>query len=355
MQDTNDCGSYYVCLNDSCGYLHPVAAACDALDSNFNPVNGTCISQPVDGCSANVTKPKCTVKDASVADPTDPTRYFLCIPTMRTRLVKVHRTCPPNLVFDSDMNLCICNDSVVNTCTVSMNYPNEDESNCLDESELDDPPFYEESQCTKQGTFADGYDCNRYYVCVIEKCGHMIKYGLNCPKNMKFDAKRKECCSDRNIKCICTCRSDTFNCTQPGVFPDINCPSQFYECYMENYFDFIEKRLPCPDGTFYNHKCQACTDSPTDKCHFHSKENSDSIGSFESDVSDSLCEFMRGHFPVKGEPDCYYHCRRGAMVKEKCPKDCIFDRHKRLCQKKEKKNKNLLKTIRFNININEKE
>lgn len=355
VSDSNDCGSYYVCLNDSCGNIHPVAQTCIAFESNYDPVKRVCASQSVSGCLAELLEPDCQIGDSSVADPSDARRYYLCIQTVQTKLVKMHRFCPPNLVFNDDRKLCICNETVSKSCNMSLSNPDDENTDCLDESELEDPPFYADFLCQKQGVFADGYDCTRYYVCKLEKCGKMVKYGLNCPKNMKFNAKTKECCTDPDTKCVCSCRDDSFTCNYPGLFPDVSCPSQFYECYIDNFIVFKKKRVACPDGTFYNPKCQACTDSPQDKCDFSesSEEHEDSSRySVESIATDGLCKGMKSRYPVKGEPDCYYRCKDGALTKEKCPENCIFDRLKKYCRPATKTDKkNCQKQIKFNINV----
>lgn len=366
LQNPNDCASFYACLNDSCGTLRKVPFQCDLPNQSFDPVQRICTTNPVSGCTNNLQKPNCQYSDSSVTDPMDPTKYYLCVHKLDTVLQQVHRFCPPGLVFDEDSKMCICYNGTIPFCGVSMYSPNLDITDCLDESEVADQPFYAQSECVKAGTFADGYNCNRYYVCVEEDCGSFVKYGINCPKNTKFDAKRKICSSDPSVQCLCSCRNDTFECETAGLFADANCPSQYYECYVDESISINKARLSCPDGTYYNPKCQACTDTKRDKCDIREscKENdassssssssSSSTEESESDSGDS-CKGMKGKFPIKGEPDCYYVCKRGALVRERCPAKHIFDRHKKICRAKNghaptSKNKDL-KKILLRVNV----
>ncbi|XP_068231665.1 uncharacterized protein [Palaemon carinicauda] len=227
LPDPTDCHYFYVChfLNDIIS--KPRRIACPANRPVFSRDEGRCQAKApcVVTCQKPVTisptaptdimntdcNPKCLIPYSSVPDPSDCTRYYICIFLNDLTLEPVRGKCPRTKPFFDPVSMECSKFVNCNTrCTKPTVFPasstesftfstTDTEDNCL--------PI-----CKKPDTLVyDPTDCHAYHICTLTETGSLTPIKMKCPKDKSvFDNMVGSCIADTKCNTVC---SNTSNST----------------------------------------------------------------------------------------------------------------------------------------------
>lgn len=282
VPDNNDCHSYYICVKACCGNFTLIKRTC-VYPYTFDPINQVCSNEYP--CHTPEPISKCSETRLFYSHPDDKRRYYVCRRKTTLLFLKKLLTCPDGLKFDNFTKICKCqdNETISNDCSTyfSKFYENDNcvEDHCTSVKSLNYQPFFKDTSCTVEGVFADALSCTKYHACYKDKCGKIVKSSLICPGNTLFDPKKRECSCKKHIKCLCTNKNDTFECTEEGAFVNPLCSTMFYQCMKKVKIDYVAKELICPESLFWDKK--------KNMCNLHETKNDDSSSSDSTESSES--------------------------------------------------------------------
>lgn len=164
VADHKDCGVYYSCL-DPDGMNNPLT--CSPSTPFFNSNEGKCTADERFCCGDCY--PYCFIRNKEIADPTDCTKFYLCVTVGPVDSGgNAHLQCPAGENFDPDLGTCYLNAPCVTPCPGGT------------------PPYCQPSMtCTETGYFPACPDCQPdYFHC--RYVGEVV-YPDQCPDDRVFD------------------------------------------------------------------------------------------------------------------------------------------------------------------------
>ncbi|KAK7083050.1 hypothetical protein SK128_005615 [Halocaridina rubra] len=179
INDPFSCNIYYECV---VGGL--ISSVCSESEPHFDSTSGKCVNDP-SLCCAPICTPYCYEKETLIPDPTDCTKFYICLDT-GTPLEKYRMSCDEGKVFDVPLGMCtttgVCQVLCPETATT------EDTGKNNGTTTTSTTPGTDQTHTTPS-TVTDG--CVDYYIC----------------KAMGLIAQ-----------CL-TCQPQYFNCTTVGAPP----------------------------------------------------------------------------------------------------------------------------------------
>lgn len=342
IADPEDCTAYYLCVKDSCGLFQKIGLSCNINFPNYDPIKQMCTSDPVDCQNVPIPyTPECKCGDSAIPHPNNPHRYFNCLPQVQTTLIKLHLECVYGTTFNTTTRICqLDNTSYVapDSCGSPASVDPEINDTCVGASQAYAEPLYYTSQCKEPGIFPDAEDCSRFFLCVQTACGNISKVLGFCSTSLLFDPIQGKC-TRNNIKCLCTVRITNFTCQTRGVYPDTECPSQFYSCVLYNKISYTPQALGCSGGLIFDPIRAMCINrtsveitptTTTTTC--SSVDSSLSSSSSESSEPNDICKNVEGRLSIKDKCNAYYVCINGIALKKYCKKGMVFDQRKKMCR-----------------------
>ncbi|XP_064100301.1 uncharacterized protein LOC135211120 [Macrobrachium nipponense] len=218
LPDPTDCHHFYVChfLNDIIS--KPRRIACPANRPVFSREEGRCLAKApcIVTCQTPATiattelmntdcNPKCLVPYSSVPDPSDCTRYFICIFLYDLTLEPVRAKCPRTKpFFDPVSKKCEKWARCITGCSRPTVFPaisteppitfsSSIEDNCLPQCRIPDTLVH------------DPKDCQAYYICTLTKSGSLKPIKMQCPEHkIIFDKMTGSCTAEADCNTDCS-------------------------------------------------------------------------------------------------------------------------------------------------------
>ncbi len=187
------------------------------------------------------------------ADPNDCHRYILCIWTPFGYL-KFENICPLGESYDpigkeclADLTLCDANDK-----------PSQE---------------VQEFHCQERGKFADPNNSRKYYACLVDPAGNLLKFSLTCPFLTVFNETAQKCTIELFPAPEVNDQESTgnngaaegedpvpFTCVAEGTFPDPANNSYYYICKLKKKDKLKLKHKKCGKTQVFNPETLMCYD-----------------------------------------------------------------------------------------------
>ncbi|XP_037786301.1 mucin-5AC-like [Penaeus monodon] len=181
INDQNSCSAFRVCLPD--GPLGPVTCPGNTF---FHWESQTCVEDSGVCCSVACT-PICTSAGVQIPDPTDCTRFYVCIETGQPS-EDAHLTCPSGTSFDAEAQRCLADVECEAVCAPGVTTT----------SAAPCTPF-----CSTTGVqIADPNDCTKFYICIQQGFPDEDVHG-SCRPTEHFDPETGRCAEGGECESQC--------------------------------------------------------------------------------------------------------------------------------------------------------
>ncbi|CAG9786148.1 unnamed protein product [Diatraea saccharalis] len=178
-------------------------------------------------------------------------------------------------------------------------------------------------QCTSEGFYGNQYDCTKFYRCVDNGQGSLIRYDFACGEGTAWDPNIGTCNHISEVKNCknsnqqenhimheeevlqsteststtkgSTSSSESFNlnnnvCKQEGYFGDTEDCSKFYRCVDDGKGGYTKYNFDCGEGTIWDQDITTCN-HPQDVNNPSCKNNGEGTSSSEStSISSSISQ-----------------------------------------------------------------
>ncbi|XP_050672280.1 uncharacterized protein LOC126970441 isoform X2 [Leptidea sinapis] len=193
--DANSCGKFYICI----GRVNPIVGNCPG-NTIFSDILKQC-TRNLSHCIRN-NRFKC-VSSGRYSDVWKPDTYYICVKS-KNKYVRFTLKCQNGYHLDKQSITCVEFSVSTPITPVSQKV---DSNSKLSVSSSDSistsrrQSGRNDFSCTKEGKYADPYDCRKYYVCSKNSKSEFRRRNRKCDSDEVFHRKKKKCVDADSYEC----------------------------------------------------------------------------------------------------------------------------------------------------------